>query len=70
MAGVAMYNIFGRQVGAHWLSMATLGSAAALPFLFGGKKTEPGSKNTPPINASSKAEEDFISDFLKDSEKK
>lgn len=40
--------------------MATLGTAAAIPFLMGGGKKDAGAKNTPPTNAGSKAEDDFI----------
>jgi len=58
-----MYNVFGRQVGAHWLSIATLSATAAIPFLMGGGKKD-GAKKTPPINASSKDEESFIQEFL------
>ncbi|KAL2218139.1 hypothetical protein M432DRAFT_418775 [Thermoascus aurantiacus ATCC 26904] len=62
---VVYYQIAGKKVGSHVLSMATLGT------LFGGvwlatrggdkKKKEQG----PPINASSKDEEQFIQEFLK-----
>ncbi|ETI27536.1 hypothetical protein G647_09727 [Cladophialophora carrionii CBS 160.54] len=61
---VAMYTIAGRQVGSHVLSMATLGTVFAIPFLLpGGSKNK--NSSTPPINASSKDEEKFIQDFLK-----
>lgn len=85
---VAMYNVFGRQVGSHWvrphpsfiqtmqgnfdlypssseltlrylqLSMATLGAlfAGSAWAMRGGDKKQ----NSPPINASSKDEENFI----------
>ncbi|KAL8243645.1 hypothetical protein R6Q59_009903 [Mikania micrantha] len=61
---VAMYNVAGRQVGSHWLAIATLaltfgGSWAATR---GGSKAE--KKTTPPINAGSKDEENFIQEFL------
>ncbi|RJE27367.1 hypothetical protein PHISCL_00243 [Aspergillus sclerotialis] len=63
---VAYYEIFGRKVGSHVLSMATMGTIAGGVWLStrgGGapKKTEQG----PPIAASSKDEENFIQDFLK-----
>ena len=46
--------------------MATLGTAFAIPFMMsGGKKEAPGAKNTPPINASSKEEESFITYVLR-----
>ncbi|RMZ80188.1 hypothetical protein DV737_g3077, partial [Chaetothyriales sp. CBS 132003] len=60
---VAMYNVAGRQVGSHWLAIATLVTTFTVPFAFtGGKKAD---KTTPPINAASKDEEKFIQDFLK-----
>ncbi|ERF69227.1 hypothetical protein EPUS_01184 [Endocarpon pusillum Z07020] len=61
---VAMYTVFGRQVGSHYLAMATLGAMFGSSYLAmrgGEKKTAQG----PPINASSKDEETFIQDFLK-----
>ncbi|RMZ92546.1 hypothetical protein DV736_g224, partial [Chaetothyriales sp. CBS 134916] len=59
---VALYNIAGRQVGSHWLAIATLAATFTIPFAFtGGKKAD---KTTPPINATSKDEEKFIQDFL------
>ncbi|KAF2729995.1 hypothetical protein EJ04DRAFT_515552 [Polyplosphaeria fusca] len=66
MAVVATYRIFGREVGAHVLSMATLGTAFGIGFLSlsGGKKSEPG----PAINAKSKEEESFVKDFIKKAE--
>ncbi|KAK9455499.1 hypothetical protein V1511DRAFT_497908 [Dipodascopsis uninucleata] len=61
----AAYQIFGRSVKPHQLSLATLGSAALLvAALSGGKKSEPKS-TLPPINASSPEEEDFVKTFLK-----
>ncbi|CRG91460.1 hypothetical protein PISL3812_08509 [Talaromyces islandicus] len=62
---VAYYNIAGRKIGSHVLTMGVLGTTFAGAFLaLGGgdkKKTEQG----PPVNASSKDEEKFIQDFLK-----
>ncbi|KAL8698377.1 MAG: hypothetical protein Q9201_006612 [Fulgogasparrea decipioides] len=61
---VATYTVFGRQVGAHVLSMTTLGTTFALIYLATPAKTK--QKETgPPINAASKDEEKFIQDFLK-----
>ncbi|KIX02325.1 uncharacterized protein Z518_08266 [Rhinocladiella mackenziei CBS 650.93] len=60
---VAMYNIAGRQVGSHWLAIATLSATFGLPYIFtrgGGSKQS----TTPPINAGSKDEEKFIQEFL------
>ncbi|KAI1767263.1 hypothetical protein GGR53DRAFT_463564 [Hypoxylon sp. FL1150] len=61
---VAYYTVFGRQVGSHYLSMAVLagifgGTYASLRG--GSKKTV----QTPPINASTPDEADFIQNFLK-----
>ncbi|KAI9720253.1 MAG: hypothetical protein M1812_003071 [Candelaria pacifica] len=64
---VVQYTIAGRQVGAHVLSMATLGTAGLGGFLaFGGSKksTEQG----PPINATNSDEEKFIKDFMQKAE--
>ncbi|KAI8962328.1 hypothetical protein F5Y11DRAFT_323146 [Daldinia sp. FL1419] len=61
---VAMYNIFGRQIGSHYLAMgvlATLFTGSYVGFSGGSKKTP----QTPPINASSPDEADFIQNFLK-----
>ncbi|KFY13211.1 hypothetical protein V492_03435 [Pseudogymnoascus sp. VKM F-4246] len=69
---VVMYNIAGRQIASHWLSIATLSltfGGAALAM--GGKKAE--KTSTPPLNAKNNDEEKFIKDFLADidsSEKK
>ncbi|OTA83662.1 hypothetical protein M434DRAFT_400637 [Hypoxylon sp. CO27-5] len=61
---VQMYTILGRQVGSHYLSMGVL---AALfgggYFAFSGGSKKP--TQTPPINASSPDEADFIQNFLK-----
>ncbi|MCJ1252064.1 hypothetical protein MMC30_009302 [Trapelia coarctata] len=61
---VVMYNVMGRQVGSHYLAIATLGTTflgAYLGLSGGDKKKESG----PPINATSKDEEKFVQDFLK-----
>ncbi|KAI2467151.1 hypothetical protein F4781DRAFT_324411 [Annulohypoxylon bovei var. microspora] len=61
---VAMYSIFGRQVGSHYLAMgvlATLFSGSYLALSGGSKKPT----QIPPINASSPDEADFIQNFLK-----
>ncbi|KAI1401211.1 hypothetical protein F4819DRAFT_486857 [Hypoxylon fuscum] len=61
---VAMYTVFGRQVGSHYLSMAVLAGlfGAGYVGLSGGSKKP---TQTPPINASSPDEADFIQNFLK-----
>ncbi|EUC36138.1 hypothetical protein COCCADRAFT_88936 [Bipolaris zeicola 26-R-13] len=61
---VAMYTIFGRQVGSHVLAIATLATTftgAALSM--GGKKAE--DSTTPPINAKSSEEENFVKEYVK-----
>ncbi|KAJ4360166.1 uncharacterized protein N0V89_000726 [Didymosphaeria variabile] len=51
------------------LAMATLGTTFLGAYLSmgGGKKTE---QQTPPINAKSKEEENFVKDFVKKAEEK
>ncbi|KAI1341589.1 hypothetical protein F5Y15DRAFT_376564 [Xylariaceae sp. FL0016] len=66
---VQMYSVLGRQVGSHYLAMGVLGA------LFGGTylSMSGGSKKptqTPPINASSPGEADFIQNFLKQADEK
>ncbi|KAI9662898.1 MAG: hypothetical protein M1821_007945 [Bathelium mastoideum] len=65
---VATYTLFGRQVGSHVLAMATLGTffATGAYFSSGGKKE---AQQTPPINATSKDEENFIQYVEKNSVK-
>ncbi|KAI0845526.1 hypothetical protein F5Y00DRAFT_265478 [Daldinia vernicosa] len=61
---VATYNILGRQIGSHYLAMgvlATLFTGSYLGIKGASKKTT----QTPPINASSPDEADFIQNFLK-----
>ncbi|KAI0890284.1 uncharacterized protein GGS22DRAFT_150480 [Annulohypoxylon maeteangense] len=61
---VAMYNVLGRQVGSHYLAMgvlATLFGGSYLSLRGGSKKIT----QTPPINASTPDEADFIQNFLK-----
>ncbi|KAK2741501.1 hypothetical protein FQN55_008252 [Onygenales sp. PD_40] len=61
---VVYYNVAGRKVGSHFLAIATLGTTFLGSYLAMGSgkkdKTQP-----PPINASSKDEEAFIQEFLK-----
>ncbi|KAL1975833.1 hypothetical protein VTN31DRAFT_4225 [Thermomyces dupontii] len=63
---VVYYNVAGRKVGSHVLSMATLGALFGGSWLAlrGGDKKQ----QTPPINASSKDEEQFVQEFLKNVE--
>ncbi|KAI0555286.1 hypothetical protein F4679DRAFT_161281 [Xylaria curta] len=61
---VAMYSVFGRQIGSHYLAMGVLGalfSGSYLALSGGSKKPA----QSPPINASSPDEADFIQNFLK-----
>ncbi|KKA27287.1 hypothetical protein TD95_003469 [Thielaviopsis punctulata] len=66
---VAYYSILGRQVGSHYLALGVIGT------LFGGIKLATGGKKaptagvTPPINAATSDEADFITKFLAESEK-
>ncbi|EER40182.1 conserved hypothetical protein [Histoplasma capsulatum var. duboisii H88] len=63
---VVYYTIAGRQIGSHVLSMATLGTTFLGCYLAMPGKTD--KKQGPPIKASSKDEEQFIQDFLKNIE--
>ncbi|KAM7200588.1 hypothetical protein V8F33_003793 [Rhypophila sp. PSN 637] len=63
--GATYYTIFGRQVASHHLAMLTLGT------LFGGSYlasrpsgAQKAAVNTPPINAASSDEFDFIKKFM------
>ncbi|KAF4553018.1 Hypothetical protein D9617_8g050310 [Elsinoe fawcettii] len=66
---VVKYDVLGRKVGSHHLAIGVL------TILFGGSYAAmrgPGKKTTqaPPIQASSKDEENFIQEFLKEAEAK
>ncbi|CZT17861.1 uncharacterized protein RCC_03697 [Ramularia collo-cygni] len=65
---VAYYEIFGQKVGSHILSIGVLSTMFVGTWAMAGGKKSPAS-NTPPINASSKDEENFIQQFLKEAEK-
>ncbi|KAL9083816.1 MAG: hypothetical protein Q9165_008375 [Trypethelium subeluteriae] len=56
---VAMYTVFGRQVGSHVLAMGVLGTLFTGGFYFGSGSKKP-AQQSPPINATSKDEENFI----------
>ncbi|KAK4232950.1 hypothetical protein C8A03DRAFT_39379 [Achaetomium macrosporum] len=62
---VQKYNILGTQVGSHYLAMGVLGTlfGGVYAATRGGKKTTPA---TPPINASSPDEADFIKKFIEE----
>ncbi|KAF3930761.1 hypothetical protein ABW20_dc0100403 [Dactylellina cionopaga] len=64
---VQYYTILGRSVGSHVLSMATLGTVFGISYLSmgGGSKK---AQQSPPIQASSKDEENFIQEFIKQAE--
>ncbi|KAK3623670.1 hypothetical protein LTR56_020507 [Elasticomyces elasticus] len=64
---VATYTLFGQKVGSHILAIATLGVTFAGASLFMGGSPKP-AQTAPPIQASSKDEENFIQDFLKQAE--
>ncbi|KAI5366262.1 Putative ATP synthase subunit K [Septoria linicola] len=65
---VVYYELFGQKVGSHVLSIATLSTLFVGTWaMSGGKKTSPANQG-PPINASSKDEENFIQEFLKQAE--
>lgn len=55
------YNILGRNVPAHQLALATLGSVA---FVAAPKPWGPAGPQHPQINASSKEEEKFVQEWL------
>ncbi|KAI9750446.1 MAG: hypothetical protein M1815_001775 [Lichina confinis] len=64
---VAQYTVFGRQVGSHYLSMATLGTTFGLSYLALRKKS-PAKEQTPATQASNSDEEAFIKEFLRSAE--
>ncbi|KAJ5473710.1 hypothetical protein N7475_003276 [Penicillium sp. IBT 31633x] len=63
---VVYYQIAGKKVGSHVLSMATLGSIFAGSWLAMSGGEKPKTAQGPPINASSKDEENFIQNFMKE----
>ncbi|KAJ5860707.1 uncharacterized protein N7529_008017 [Penicillium soppii] len=63
---VVYYQIAGKKVGSHVLAMATLGSIFAGSWLAAGGGEKPKTIQGPPINASSKDEENFIQNFMKE----
>ncbi|GAB1319588.1 ATP synthase subunit K, mitochondrial [Madurella fahalii] len=64
---VQTYSILGKQVGSHYLAMGILGTLFGTAYSFtGGSKKTPGA--TPPINASSSDEADFIKNFMEQAE--
>ncbi|KAF8416977.1 hypothetical protein EV426DRAFT_624986 [Tirmania nivea] len=67
---VAQFNILGRQVGSHYLAIATLGSTVLGSWLAlrSGSKAGASGKPVPPLQAASADEESFIKDFLRAAE--
>ncbi|KAK6521960.1 hypothetical protein TWF281_002533 [Arthrobotrys megalospora] len=63
---VAYYTIAGKQVGSHVLSIATLATVFGLSYISTGGSKKP--QATPPIQATSKDEENFIQEFIKQAE--
>ncbi|OQE16736.1 hypothetical protein PENSTE_c023G09035 [Penicillium steckii] len=63
---VVYYQIAGKKVGSHVLSMGVLGSIFAGSWAAMGGGEKPKTAAGPPINASSKEEGDFIQQFLKE----
>ncbi|PSS02191.1 hypothetical protein BD289DRAFT_479082 [Coniella lustricola] len=64
---VQYYNIAGAKVGSHYLAMGVLTAIFAVPTLAmrGGSKA---AVQTPPINAASSDEADFIKKFMEEAE--
>ncbi|TVY47415.1 hypothetical protein LOCC1_G004406 [Lachnellula occidentalis] len=62
------YNIAGRQIGSHYLAIATLSTVFGGAFyaLSGGSAAK--KSQGPPLNAQSPDEEKFIKDFLSSAE--
>ncbi|KAF7718099.1 Uncharacterized protein PECH_002436 [Penicillium ucsense] len=63
---VVYYQVAGKKVGSHVLSMAVLGSMFAGSYLAMGGGSKPKTADGPPINAASKEEGDFVQQFLKE----
>ncbi|KAJ5942745.1 hypothetical protein N7516_002913 [Penicillium verrucosum] len=63
---VVYYQIAGKKVGSHVLAMATLGSLFAGSYLAASGGEKPKTAQGPPINASSKDEENFVQNFMKE----
>ncbi|KAJ5675709.1 hypothetical protein N7462_008606 [Penicillium macrosclerotiorum] len=63
---VVYYQVAGKKVGSHVLSMTVLGSMFAGSWLATRGGDKPKTAAGPPINASSKEEGDFIQQFLKE----
>ncbi|KAK5129942.1 hypothetical protein LTR08_002703 [Meristemomyces frigidus] len=61
---VVYYELMGQKVGSHILSIGVLSTMFVGTYMMmGGKKAV--AQQSPPVNASSKDEENFIQEFLK-----
>ncbi|KAF2161865.1 hypothetical protein M409DRAFT_27594 [Zasmidium cellare ATCC 36951] len=65
---VVYYTLFGQKVGSHVLSIATLSTLFVGGWAMSGGSKKQSATQGPPINASSKDEENFIQEFLKQAE--
>ncbi|KPM45330.1 hypothetical protein AK830_g1130 [Neonectria ditissima] len=71
MAGVATYNIAGKQVGGHYIAIGWLATLfGGVMYATSGPSSKASVAATPPINASSSDEADFIKKFMDEQEKK
>ncbi|KAH7238420.1 hypothetical protein BKA59DRAFT_514707 [Fusarium tricinctum] len=71
MAGGAYYTIAGKQVAGQYLAIAWLATMfGGVSYAMSGSSAKPTATATPPINASSSDEADFIKDFLAQEDKK
>ncbi|ORY58161.1 uncharacterized protein BCR38DRAFT_489638 [Pseudomassariella vexata] len=66
---VQMYTVLGRQVGSHYLAMGVLSTLFGGTFLALSGPSKKTATQTPPINASSSDEENFIKKFLDQADK-
>ncbi|KAJ6786308.1 hypothetical protein PWT90_08744 [Aphanocladium album] len=65
------YTIAGRQVGGHYLAIGWLTTFfGGIYYATSGPKASPSTIATPPINAASTEEADFIKKFMEEAEKK
>ncbi|TVY58501.1 hypothetical protein LCER1_G002471 [Lachnellula cervina] len=62
------YNIAGRQIGSHYLAIATLSTVFGGAYLAMSGGSAAKKSQGPPINAQSPDEEKFIKDFLSSAE--
>ncbi|KAK4498868.1 hypothetical protein PRZ48_009378 [Zasmidium cellare] len=65
---VVYYNVLGQRIGSHWLSIGTLSTLFVGGWAMSGGSKKQSAQQGPPINASSKDEENFIQEFLKQAE--